>query len=467
MNGKRARFLLLALFAGLLWAVVGRVLASPPTQLPSVLPHVGPPASVTFFDVGQGDAIWVRTPDGWDILVDGGPVSAGPVIADYLVTRGITDVEVVVLTHAHQDHVGGLSAILRTFPVQQVVHNGEDCDTRACQDFFDLVAACAIPTVIARTGDVLTWGTAMTTTVLHPSALTADTNNNSIVLRASYGAVDFLLTGDVEAAGETAMLASGLRLDAEILKVAHHGSRTSSTEPFLTGVGPAVAIISVGAGNRDGHPHQEVLDRLRMTGATIYRTDIYGTVTVTTTGITYTVHADRIPRLWLPLLIKVDRVATPLPTETSTPTITPTRTHTPTPTQTATRTSTPTHTPTRTATPTMTPTPYGVLRIIDLVYKGRDEYVEIYNEGPFAQVMKDWKIQSVEGDQWYTFPPDFVLEALSWVRVHSGADAQPSNPPTDLFWMKGYVWNDDGDKAILWNAAGEEVHSWCYKAGCP
>ena len=155
---------------------------------------------------------------------------------------------------------------------------------------------------------------------------------------------------------------------------------------------------------------------------------------------------------------------TPSATATRTPTIAPTATPTQTPSATATRTPTvaPTATPTQTPTPTETTPAQARLRISCLEYRGPDEQVCIENTGGSAQNMTGWKLQSVQGNQWFSFPQGFVLEAQAAVRIHSGPDAPPSNPPTDLFWTRGYIWNNDGDEARLFNASGQEIDRWKY-----
>jgi len=151
------------------------------------------------------------------------------------------------------------------------------------------------------------------------------------------------------------------------------------------------------------------------------------------------------------------------------PTSTPTYTRTPTPTRTRTATSTRTRTPTRTATPTRTRTPTPThtpagpndLHITQLQYSGSDEYVQITNNGPSAQTMTGWKIESVVGPQWYYFPDEYTLAVSAYVRIHSGPDAI-DNPPTDLRWATAYYWRDAGDEARLYDALDQLVDSWVY-----
>jgi competence protein ComEC len=261
---------------------------------------------VTFIDVGQGDSIWLSTPDGWDVLVDGGTEGQGPALVSYLQSQGVTDIEVLILTHPHADHVGGLVAVLESLEVDQALTNCQPYPTDIYQAFQDLLLSKEIPTACVREGDTFVWGTYVSAVAWHPpeplmSGTASDANNNSIVLLVSYGTIDLLFTGDIQAEAEAAILASAPDLDAEILKVAHHGSNTSSTTPFLIAVGAQDAVISVGAGNRFGLPSAEALQRLRNAGATLYRTDLHGTILVETDGGTYWVDPQRQQSAYLPM----------------------------------------------------------------------------------------------------------------------------------------------------------------------
>jgi competence protein ComEC len=253
------------------------------------------PLVATFLDVGQGDAIWVRTPDGEDVVIDGGPRIDGAV-RDYLLSHGCTDVELMVLTHPHADHVSGLVPVLEGMPVDEVWHNGQQYDSAVYRRFLGLIAAEGIISRTVRAGETYTRG-AVTLHILHPATLRDnEANDNSVVCRMSYGEVDLLLTGDVEAFGEGEMLGRGAPIEAEVLKVAHHGSDSSSTPGFLEAVAPDLAVISVGATNSYGHPSATTVSRLRGLGAAVHRTDWCGTLVLTTDGTGYTLTP---PGCWL------------------------------------------------------------------------------------------------------------------------------------------------------------------------
>lgn len=262
--------------------------------------------AVTFVDVGQGDAAWLNTPDGWDILIDGGKETEGPGLVSYLQGHGVTDIEVLILSHSHSDHIGGLVTVLENMEVDQALTNCQPYSTDVYQTFLDLLNAKGIAITCVRDGDAFAWGSHISAAAVNPpeplmSGTASDTNNNSIVLRVTYGTVDLLFTGDVEWEAEAAILARGPTLEAEILKVARHGSDSSSTPAFLTEVDPEEAIISVGASNPYGHPASQALQRLRSAGATVYRTDLHGTILVETDGSGYWVHPERHVWIYLPL----------------------------------------------------------------------------------------------------------------------------------------------------------------------
>lgn len=432
------------------------------------------PLIVTFIDVGQGDSCWLHLPNGDDVLVDGGKAQAGPTVVAYLNEHGVADIELMVATHGDADHIGGLIDVVTSMPVAEAWLDSQSCTTQTCQDFYQALRDNGVVTAAVRMGEGYSWGE-VTALVLNPSEpLYADKNENSIVLRVSYGSVDFLLTGDAETGAENRMLASGYPLEAEIVKVAHHGSRYSSSAGFLSAVQPEVAIISVGA-NPYGHPHSETINRLQAIGAKIYRTDEQGTIIVTTDGSTYSVSTSTgfTSTVFLPIVLKgycpvPTATPTPTPTATATPVLSPTPAETPTPTVTPTATATPT------PTPTPTQVPVGNLTIAYIRYETRDEYIRITNQGSSWQDMTGWKIQSyanINGgcqptDQWYTFPAGYILDAGASVRVHSGPDAI-HDPPGDLRWTTRYIWNNDGDKAILYDSAGNVVDTYCYGECCP
>ena len=214
--------------------------------------HV-PLLAAHFIDVGQGDSCWLHLPNGDDVLVDGGKPQAGPTVVAYLQQHGVDDIELMVATHGDADHIGGLLDVLGSMPVDVAWLDSQTCSTQTCADFYQALDSHDVITGIVRMGESYVWG-GVTALVLNPSEpLYTNKNENSVALRVSLGSVDLLLPGDAETGAEGRMLRSGLPLDAEILKVAHHGSNSSSSAAFLGAVRLQEAIISVGP-NPYGHP---------------------------------------------------------------------------------------------------------------------------------------------------------------------------------------------------------------------
>lgn len=269
-----------------------------PTPEPTLPPAPTPTPSPTtqelkvhFIDVGQGDSILIDFGDD-EILIDGGDKSPGVVtyLADYVDGA----LEAMVATHPHADHIGGLIAVLSTFEVEEIWHNGDSATSKTYAEFTAAVQAEDAVVNIGKRGDKLNVGE-LSFLILNPATLDATTNNNSIVLSLQYGNIDFLFTGDAEQEAEASMLVSGVAPvpDVEILKVGHHGSRTASSHDFLTTTSPEIAIYMAGEGNSYGHPHEETIIALTNIGAEIYGTDMCGTIIVSTDGKSYSIQTER------------------------------------------------------------------------------------------------------------------------------------------------------------------------------
>jgi len=274
--------------ATLLVAIWGGVLVAAP--FPPRLPRGR--LTLWFLDVGQGDAILVGLPDQRTLLVDAGPAgqsfdAGASIVAPALWSLGIRHLDAVVLSHAHNDHLGGMATVMHLFHPDEIWVSRTlpaDPPTRA---FLRDALADGGRLRALEAGERLQVGSVIAEVLLPmpdyragPSA----SNDDSLALRLRYGGQSMMLTGDTEAAGEEAELASGLSLRSQLLKIGHHGSRTSTTPAFLAAVAPQAAVISVGADNRYGHPSPQVLATLQAAGARVFRTDRDGAVEVQLDG---------------------------------------------------------------------------------------------------------------------------------------------------------------------------------------
>jgi len=381
--------------------------------------------NVYFFDVGQGDSTLIVFRN-TTILVDAGESDEGDVVVRDIQVLGISRIDLLVATHPHSDHIGGMETVLGSFEVGQVVDAGMPHPTPLYRQFLDGVESRHIPYTVAHEGQSIDLDPALRIFVLSPPVRHAgdDLNDNSVVLRISYGTFDVLLTGDAGRAAEDRMLATGYALDAEVLKVAHHGSTYSTGPRFLERVHPDVAVISAGAGNPYGHPADSTLAALEQAGCTIYRTDLDGDIKVISDGITYTVQSS------------LRNGTGSVPGVTTVPGTYGTAT-------------------------TTAPDRY------DVVISGtrfnapgddrtnlNGEYVRITNTGGGAVNTNGWTLSDRTGTRLYVFPA-FILFPGSSVYIYTGTGALND---TALFMGRtAPVWSNSGDDAVLQDGRGNIV----------
>ena len=246
-------------------------------------------------DVGQGDAIFIETPSGNQILFDGGQdrkilEELGKVMPFY--DRSI---DLVILTHPHLDHAGGLLEVLKNYEVGELMDGGDNYNLAEYGELKKLMEEKKIKYEVARRGLKISLDKGISLLFLAPDKLVKSDNphDNNVVSRLSYGRIDFLLMGDGEKGEELKLVQADDNLESEVLKVGHHGSKTSSNPLFLEEVNPEYALISVGAKNRYGHPAQITLDNLLAAGAKILRTDIDSTIEFKTDGDSLTLVGEK------------------------------------------------------------------------------------------------------------------------------------------------------------------------------
>lgn len=422
--------LLIALLLGSCNGTPETTTTQPTTSMP---PPTTPPTTtqpqelltVHFIDVGQGDSILIDL-DEIEVLIDGGDNSAN--IVPYLQQHVDGNLEVMVATHPHADHIGGLLDVLSTFQIEQIWHNGDSSTSVTYSNFMNFVQVEGAQVYIGKCGDQITAGE-LTFNIINPQNLSGSTNNNSLVMSLCYGEVDFLFTGDAEQEAESYMLVQSIVQlpEAEILKVGHHGSRTACCQTFLEITNPETAIYMAKVGNSYGHPHEETMLALSNIGADIYGTDVCGTILVTTDGIVYNVQTEK----------ECDIETTPIATTTTPP-------------------------PTTTQPPTTTTQVAINVQITFIFYDGivpsveSDEYVEITNLGTSSVNLLGWRLVDIDEGYPELVFPSYILNPGQSVRVYTN-EIHPEYGGFSFGSGKA-VWNNsDPDTAVLYDDQGNEV----------
>ena len=242
-----------------------------------------------FIDVGQGDATLLVAPDGSSMLIDCGPTSGAEYLVKYMNDVGVEKLDYLILTHPHEDHYGGASAVIENFPVENFVVHADFTETYPYDRLIYMVSHNRFDEqteiVGTRIDDRFTFADSAVFQILSPETVDYDdANESSLAIKLIYGETSFLFTGDAEKGAEKAMMANGYDLRADVYSAGHHGSVTSNSPGFIAAVSPTYAVISCGRDNSYGHPHKKTLATLEEYGVTVLRTDELGDIILLSDG---------------------------------------------------------------------------------------------------------------------------------------------------------------------------------------
>lgn len=241
-------------------------------------------------DIGQGDSILIQTPSK-NILIDSAESEYADRIIENIQNAGIKKLDLVIATHAHSDHIGGMRKVLNAIPADKIIMSPKPHTTVTYQKLLETIDKLDIELVTAKPGMVLDMGDGAVLNILGPVKEFKDLNNSSVITRLDFGSKSFLFSGDAEAEAEAATLENGADIDVDMMVAGHHGSSTSTTEAYFRAASPEYVAISCGAGNDYGHPHKETLQRVN--GLIVNRTDLEGTITYVCDGETIEVSTEK------------------------------------------------------------------------------------------------------------------------------------------------------------------------------
>lgn len=411
---------------------------TPPSPTPADVVTAQGAMRIDFIDVGQGDATLVTASNGEILLVDGGRSKVR--IRERLAAMGITDLDAVLATHSDADHIAGLIEVFDLFSVERFYWNGQTHDTLTFQNLMAAAEAEGAAVTISRAGDQISLGD-ISIQVVHPGSLSGDSNVDSIVLMVSCGTVEILLTGDAEIPSEDAMLAGGLLADIDILKVGHHGSRTSTSDAFLSTLAPEVGVISAGLSNQYGHPHQEVVDRLTLAGVQLWYTDITDqpdTVTLVSNCQTYS----------------LEQAGSTVTAPTPTPTIEMTATSTP--------------EPTPSVTSTVDPGSIIVTEFMadpSAVTDANGEWLELYNPGDVSVDINNWTLRDLGSNSHViNSGGPLVIQPQTYLVLGRNADLATNGGIALGYEYSGFTLGNSDDEIELVDVSGIVIDTVIYSA---
>ena len=401
--------------------------------------------TVHFLDVGQGDSVLLEY-NGKAMLVDAGERNQGSGVSAYLHEHDISSIAYVVATHPHSDHIGGMDEVLSSFQVEHFIDSGFPHTSKTYENMLTTIDEKNIPFEVAEKGKEIEFDPAVDVEVLNPGPeYSDDLNENSVVLKVSYGEVSFLLMGDAGLETEENLMNAGYDLDSDILKVGHHASRSGSGKAFISAVSPEISVIEVGADNEYGHPHPEIFERLQKVSR-VYRTDLDGSIVVTTDGSAYAVTAQKTAG---EEVIKTGTAGSG--TDSSSASITTKETESEEAGLEETESEEAGPKEVKAETGDISSSTKSMVYVSDLSLQ--DEWVEITNKGSSPVLLKGWKIEDDGSKHTYTFP-SCTLDSQNTLTLYTG---EGTDTATELYWGGSPIWNNDGDTAYLYDDSGKLV----------
>ncbi len=354
-----------------------------------------------FLDVGQGDATLIELPNDKTMLIDGAKNNKANFLIDYIKKKDISKIDYLIATHPHADHIGGLAEVIKSFSIGKIYMPEVIHTTKTYENFLLTIKDKDKRIKRAQAGEIILNEDQLNIKIFSPQHKNySNLNNWSIVIKINYGKTSFLFTGDIEKEVEKELVDSNYNINSTLLKVSHHGSSTSSSFDFLEKVSPEYSIISVGANNRYGHPDSTVINLLHEIGSKVYRTDKQGTILAISDS----------------RKIKIDKENLINKNKNNNKKLS--------------------------------------IELVDL----EKELVVIKNNTDENINLNDWLLLSVKGKQEFDFSQNTIIKAGEILKIRSGRSA--TKEENTLVWTKAYIWNNDGDKAELYNEKDELIDSY-------